>query len=624
MALNKHTIPSWLTDVREDATKSNEWAELSKHIYDAVDQHLSQSHISYFSELTEDEKNLILERAARSLASSDGGRVYENLQSKLSYILDQTVNNQVARKMLEESLADTKTDLVLDTTAEGIVTLLRKNPEQKYKLKVFLNQSIPQPIRFLTWQLYFSNSNERKLFVQKLEKSPKLCLSPQDAEIQRKCDSIINSEATFKEMNGSIGISNSLKGILSYYHSTIKEKRSLYEWEYLYALPIVNAHHPEFLKNESPSERSMALLIEIYIQFVKTLPNAIISSNNPFNESSELDFYIKKVINILDQHDMSLLSYIKNLASRNSSSDLVLMKVCCNPLIKSLFSSYLNLHALMFVWDQYTIGSDVVGFHEEFIPIITAIILMLLRDQLMSVNNLEMFNDCIKNQTNFIQTRQIQTIFNKYFFKNLQTKLNSSSRVGPIIDPTVGRLQPWEHWHQDIIPRRTTRIPNDADEALKAEIARRIMAERAAKEEVERLRRELEELRKRPPKEIIRYDDQEPVEPPKPKEDRKYILSNNNTIQQPVADLLLKLKYSVAKISEGEGENNKLLDNLTLEDLKIHKDDLKAAEMEVFGHYLGQNEWDSLDEQQKREKSQKMLAVVKKRMEKRFKDNGRF
>lgn len=82
---------------------------------------------------------------------------------------------------------------------------------------------------------------------------------------------------------------------------------------------------------------------------------------------------------------------------------------------------------------------------------------MLLRDQLMSINSLDMFNECIKSQTSFIQTRQIQTILNKYFFKNLQSKLNSSSRVGPIIDPTVGRLQPWEHWHQDIIPRRTTR-----------------------------------------------------------------------------------------------------------------------------------------------------------------------
>jgi hypothetical protein len=45
-------------------------------------------------------------------------------------------------------------------------------------------------------------------------------------------------------------------------------------------------------------------------------------------------------------------------------------------------------------------------------------------------------------------------MFNKYFFKNLQAKLNTSSRLGPVIDPTIGRLQPWEHWHQDVVPRR--------------------------------------------------------------------------------------------------------------------------------------------------------------------------
>lgn len=133
----------------------------------------------YFTDLTEAEKSLLLERAARSLASSDGGKVYENLQSKLSYLLDQTVNNQVAKKLLEENPLETKTDLVLDTTSEGITTLLSRNPSQKYKLRVFLNQVIPQPIRFnnkfifvinsfinfnilnrfLAWQLFFSNSN---------------------------------------------------------------------------------------------------------------------------------------------------------------------------------------------------------------------------------------------------------------------------------------------------------------------------------------------------------------------------------------------------------------------------------------------------------------------------------
>ena len=40
----------------------------------------------------------------------------------------------------------------------------------------------------------------------------------------------------------------------------------------------------------------------------------------------------------------------------------------------------------MFVWDQYAISADVPGYHEELVPIIAAIILMILRDQLMAVH----------------------------------------------------------------------------------------------------------------------------------------------------------------------------------------------------------------------------------------------
>lgn len=158
-----------------------------------------------FAELKEAEKSLLLERAARSLAASDGGRVYENLQSKLSYLLDQTVNNQVAKKMLEDNPIDTKTDLVLDTTSEGVITLLRKHPEQKFKLRVFLNQSIPQPLRFLAWQLFFANMEVRKKFISKLQLDPKMCLSPSDAEIQRKTEILLNSTKSFKDIKYSMG-----------------------------------------------------------------------------------------------------------------------------------------------------------------------------------------------------------------------------------------------------------------------------------------------------------------------------------------------------------------------------------------------------------------------------------
>lgn len=50
-----------------------EWTDLTKQIYEAVEQHLSQNHVPYFTDLSNAEKSLLLERAARSLTSSDNG-----------------------------------------------------------------------------------------------------------------------------------------------------------------------------------------------------------------------------------------------------------------------------------------------------------------------------------------------------------------------------------------------------------------------------------------------------------------------------------------------------------------------------------------------------------------------
>lgn len=158
--INEKLLKNCLCWNKNTPLNLKEWNDLTKQIYDAVEQHLSQNHVAYFTDLSDAEKSLLLERAARSLSSGDsGGKVYENLQSKLSYLLDQSVNNQVAKKLIEENAVDTKTDLAMDTTSEGIVTLLKKHPEQRYKLRVFLNQTMPQPIRFLAWQLFFNNVN---------------------------------------------------------------------------------------------------------------------------------------------------------------------------------------------------------------------------------------------------------------------------------------------------------------------------------------------------------------------------------------------------------------------------------------------------------------------------------
>ena len=78
------------------------------------------------------------------------------------------------------------------------------------------------------------------------------------------------------------------------------------------------------------------------------------------------------------------------------------------------------------------------------------------------------------------------------------------------------------------------------------------------------------------------------------------------------------------KVGHGEGPSKRALDDQTTLDLKVHKVDLKTAEKEVFGHPLSQREWMSLSEDEKKRKSEEMLEVVKSRMEKRFKDTGKY
>ncbi|CAF4507079.1 unnamed protein product [Rotaria socialis] len=239
-------LPSWLVESRENALKTQEWNNLTTNIYDAVDQHLAQSHVQYFTDLSDAEKSLVLERAAKSLkGTTNGGPTpYDNLNKRVSDLLDKGVNNDVSRSLMTDDPLETKTDIILNKVCEGIIALLRKWPDQKYKLHAFLNQSLPQPVRFVGWNLYLSNINYRQKFINDLGNNPRSVLSPMDAEIQRNCDSLVRTLPVAPDMMDSKGNMSAMKAILSYYHSMFSNKRDLADSEYYYVIPIVLSHNP--------------------------------------------------------------------------------------------------------------------------------------------------------------------------------------------------------------------------------------------------------------------------------------------------------------------------------------------------------------------------------------------
>ena len=86
------------------------------------------------------------------------GSVYNNLYKKVSVFLDQNLNEEVSRQLLEETPLGTKSDLVIDFAEDGALSLLKKWPEMKSKLLFCLNQPLPVRVRQLAWRLYLTNT----------------------------------------------------------------------------------------------------------------------------------------------------------------------------------------------------------------------------------------------------------------------------------------------------------------------------------------------------------------------------------------------------------------------------------------------------------------------------------
>ena len=88
----------------------------------------------------------------------DSGRAHGEVYNKVSVLLDQHLNNEVARQLMEEYPINTKTDMILEAAQEGATSLLRKWPDMKSKLHICFNQPLPESLRQLTWKLFLDNT----------------------------------------------------------------------------------------------------------------------------------------------------------------------------------------------------------------------------------------------------------------------------------------------------------------------------------------------------------------------------------------------------------------------------------------------------------------------------------
>ncbi|XP_077995375.1 uncharacterized protein LOC144448905 isoform X2 [Glandiceps talaboti] len=699
-------LPKWLLDCKAQITDSPEWGALTRELFDAIQQQLTESKVTYFTDLSEAEKTLFMQRAAKAIQH---GKSFTNLQVNVSHSLDQHLNNQVAKELLEDFPVITKSDLVLGHARDGSVALLRKWPEMKNKLHLCLNQVLPDRLRQIAWKLFLHNPNLKKQYVEILQSDPKNVMSILDLEIVQKCQQLLENEHTFQELAGSVSILNAMKSTLSYYHARKRTQTSLLDSDYLLVVPFLVTSlatvHPDQLSHRN----SIALLIEEYITFMKQRPGYMRESwTEDYKEA--MQNFTDTVATLLEKHDEELATHIMNLFSptegeMGTHETLVEgLRAIIRPMVRSLFVGYLQLDTVMYVWDQYIIGLDVPEY--DIIPVFTVVTLMLLRDHILECDIPVGIETVLGDHALKLKKEQYMYEINRNFFSDMNALLNKDRMDMPILDPTqsLGLPGPWTHWSSDKIPprlkahdRRLAREEREAqklrnvqeqreaeenrkqmelqermeeeerlrklmeedrkrieedrmylEDQLEFERKRRIESERHAKDEIETLKREIDELRKL--KERPWPDEIETNYQPQSRESKDTRLdapppasaathdtrtwgapTTAQTTQTPppgtgrrkvaetvTLNLLERVMDSVNYLGHSEGREKETLDRETRNGLKEYNRAYDEAQTEVFGRRLKQEEWDEMEENQRTEMTDKVMEVVWQKYEDKY------
>ncbi|KAK3083788.1 hypothetical protein FSP39_003216 [Pinctada imbricata] len=461
------------------STSGMEWNVFLRELHDAIQQQLTESHVQYFSDLSEAEKELFMQRATKAL---EGGSAYTNLYKKVSVLMDQNLNEEVSRQLLEDAPMDTKSDLIIENAEEGALSLLRKWPDMKDKLHICLNQPLPLPLRQTAWRLHLNNSRVRKQYIDLLSANPRAAISEYDYEISQRCEQLIKSEPTLADLRGSVGIFYGMKAVLSYYHSSMKTKNRLRDVDHLLIVPFMHVSAPNISKKEPPPGRVVALLVEEFKTFMEGRPGFVIDSGSEAH-TDEVMAFVDKVAKMLQAKHPDACKVIaekyspskeKIVATETGSFALLteaLLSVV-RPMIRSMFVTYLKPDTLLYVWDQYVIGQDTPGFPTEWLTIVTVTILGLVKEKLKEANSPAAMEKILKEEVPKLTIPQLQYEVKQHHYKELYSMLTRDSKAAvPVLDPTQALHPPWRHWYNDVIPPYTK--PQDRRKAREEREAER-------------------------------------------------------------------------------------------------------------------------------------------------------
>lgn len=265
MASTTTRLPPWLLLSKEDIVKSSEWKDLTSELFDAVQQQLTESHVSYFSDLTDSEKIMFLDRAAKLVRD---GSSYRNLTGKVSRVLDQNLNEEVTQKVVDPSNKQTKTELLLQEASSASFQLLQRWPALRTKLFACLNRPLPKDLRNAIWKMFLANPIVRQEYLEKTLRNKQETISAHDTAISQKCHAFLSLEsASPRELVSHPAVLAVMKSALSYRHVVMKHTSAMADTDYLLVLPFLKALVAD--DGDKPVDaEEIAGFIEVYFTFM--------------------------------------------------------------------------------------------------------------------------------------------------------------------------------------------------------------------------------------------------------------------------------------------------------------------------------------------------------------------
>lgn len=280
MASTTIKLPSWLLLSKEDIIKSSEWKDLTSDLFDAVQQQLMENHVSYFSDLTDSEKIMFLDRAAKLVRD---GSTYKNLVERVSGVLDRNLNEEVTKTLINPSNKYTKTQLLLEGTSNTSTKLLQRWPDLKTKLYSCFNRPLPKSLRKAVWKMCLANPLVRQDYLEKVSRAKRDTDSVQDAAIGQKCQAFLSSESTFSEIASHPAVIDVMKSVLSYRQVVTKNASSIVDTDYLLVLPFLKVLISDKNGCQVDSEE-IASFAEVYFSFMDSRPPLMKDSRSKVNK----------------------------------------------------------------------------------------------------------------------------------------------------------------------------------------------------------------------------------------------------------------------------------------------------------------------------------------------------